>query len=267
MKAKKLILASLMMLCAIPTMAQLEIVNRKDTEENLTDEKFVDEKFPGGWDFSLPLRTKKTSSAKTDLVLGSGGLGIGFVDALGCPEGMNVKMGQSLEFNWSDMIALKLKMKNRNSISLGMGMLWRNYRMTDQNRFVQDSDGTIGIEPYPVGANPNFSRLHTTSMTFSLKYSHKWGHGWKVGVGPELAITPGGNKHNRSLKTRYELDDHKYKDKTYNVHVNPVTMNMVASLSYKGIGLYARWSPSNVLDTNYGPNFTSLSTGIVLFGF
>lgn len=264
MKTKKFLFASLLMLFAIPSMAQYEISVKSVTSD---DDQFVDEKFPGGWDFSLSMGSKKSSNRTVGWSLSGGGFGVGFVDALGCPEGMSVKMGQSVEFNWSDLIAVKMKFKKRNSVSLGLGLLWRNYRMTDQNRFIQNTDGTIGIEPYPTGANPNFSRLHTFSVTFPLKYRYKWGHGWHLGVGPELAITPSGNKHNRTLKTRYELNGERFKDKSYDVHVNPVTVNLVANINYKGFGFYARWSPNSVLDTNYGPNFTSMSAGFMIMGF
>ena len=180
---------------------------------------------------------------------------------------MDVTMGRSLEINWTEAIGLRYNFNRRHSLELGMGFLWRNYRMAHQYRFQQDAAEVLNIVPYPAGAVPKFSRLHIFQMTFPLMYDLNVKHEWHFVVGPELAVNGGHNSHTRTIKTRYSLDGEKYKEKTTDLRINPVTINFVASVRFHFIGLYVRYSPCNVLDTNYGPKFQSLSAGFALWGF
>ena len=223
------------------------------------------DRHPGGFDFSIPLGKKHHSKGSTDLFMS--GVGIGFVSAVGQKAPMDVTMGRSLEINWTEAIGLRYNFNRRNSLELAMGFLWRNYRMTHQYRFQQDAAEVLGVVPYPAGAVPKFSRLHIFQMTFPLMYDLNLKHGWHFVVGPELAVNCGHNSHTRTIKTRYSLDGEKYKDKTTDLRINPVTVNLVASVRFHFIGLYLRYSPCNVLDTNFGPKFQSLSAGFTLWGF
>ena len=82
-----------------------------------------------------------------------------------------------------------------------------------------------------------------------------------------FAFNSGINKHTRTLKTRYTLDGERYKDMQRDVHINPTNVNLMATVSWSWIGLYARYTPSSAFDTDYGPKFHSLSVGVMLFGF
>lgn len=223
------------------------------------------DRHPGGFDFSIPLGKKRHSKGSTDLFMG--GVGIGFVSAVGQKAPMDVTMGRSLEINWTEAIGLRYNFNRRHSLELAMGFLWRNYRMAHQYRFQQDAAEVLNIVPYPAGAVPKFSRLHIFQMTFPLMYDLNVKHDWHFVVGPELAVNGGHNSHTRTIKTRYSLDGEKYKEKTTDLRINPVTINFVASVRFHFIGLYVRYSPCNVLDTNYGPKFQSLSAGFTLWGF
>ena len=68
-----------------------------------------------------------------------------------------------------------------------------------------------------------------------------------------------------SLKTRYKLDGQEFKLTDSNIHQTPVTIDIQASIGYKTIGFYVKYSPCKILDTAYGPEFSALSVGLVLF--
>ena len=53
--------------------------------------------------------------------------------------------------------------------------------------------------------------------------------------------------------------------KTLGSHQTPVTIDIQASIGYKTIGFYVKYSPCKILDTAYGPEFSALSVGLVLF--
>ena len=137
---------------------------------------------------------------------------------------------------------------------------WRNYRMTDQNRFVEQADGQIIVVPYPEGSNPKFSRIKVLSLTVPFTYSYyPYKHGLFRGfeVGPVLNF----NVYS-SIKTRYSVNGEDQKDFTKGLHRNPVTVDFMVRLQMYHFGFYAKYSPCNVLDTTYGPKFQSVSFGL-----
>ena len=269
--------ALLLAASTLPTKAQIKVTNVTTVEVNTEtgdSARYVEERHPGGFDFSLGFLqarfSKKDSTAYvkkeadgTLCILG--GVGVGFTTMLGAPAGMSTNMGSSIEVDWSNLVSLGLKFNRRHSLDLGFGLLWRNWRMTDNQQFVQSADGQISLQPYPTGANPKFSRLHAFMLTMPLTYTYKYKH-WEFTAGPELCFKVPKESYN-SIKTRYTLDGEKMMDYTKNVHFNPVTVNLVASVLFHGLGVYARYSPMDVLASGFGPSFGSLSVGIRLLGW
>ena len=260
---KRLVVSVITATLFLPMMARTEGM---ESVSFVKDSLFEDvDKYPGGFDFSISLNNKK--NRKNEVALIMSGVGVGFVNSIGEKAPMDISMGRSLEINWTEAMGLRYHFNRRNSLEVAFGFLWRNYRMTHQYRFLQDNAEVVTIAPYPDGAVPKFSRLHIFQMTFPLMYSHYVAPGWNFCIGPELAINGGHNKHSRTLKTCYSLDGERFKEKTNDIRINPVSINFVAGIRFRAFGIYARYSPCDVLDTNYGPKFQSFSVGLSLWGF
>jgi hypothetical protein len=211
-------------------------------------------------DFNIPFmhsRSGKKHAGSNSIEMGN--FGIGFVNAIGAPSGMDVKMGSSFEFFLENVVAYKRNFSNK-TVSIGVGIDWRNYRMTDQTCFIKDGPN-IGLGPMPGASDVKFSRLKIFSWTMPVMYSQSLGHHVGLSLGPILSVNTYG-----SLKTRYTDENgakHKYFNK--NIHQTPVTVDFKGELNFGVIGVYVKYSPCNVLQSQYGPKFQSLSMGIVLF--
>ena len=48
------------------------------------------------------------------------------------------------------------------------------------------------------------------------------------------------------------------------LHQRPVTVDFLAQLNWRGVGLYVKYSPCQVINPDWGPDFSSLSTGVSL---
>ncbi len=269
-------LCALLMTIGTQTMmAQVRIEMKKTTTMEINTEtgdsaNYVEERHPGGFDFSIGFLqnkfSKNNSKKEADWSLGLlGGVGVGFTTTLDAPAGMSTNMGSSIEVDWSNLVSLGYNFNRHHSLALGFGLLWRNWRMTGNQQFVQSSDGQISLQPYPTGANPTFSRLHSFMLTMPLTYTYSYKH-WEFTAGPELCFKQPKESYN-SIKTRYKLNGEPQKDYDTDVHFNPVTVNLVGGVTYRGIGLYARYSPMDVLASGFGPSFGSLSVGIRLIGW
>ena len=213
------------------------------------------------WDL-MPFGKKKDCEKRGNMQFALiASFSVGFTTAVGAADGVNIPVGPSWEFMW-DIAQIQVRpWKERNHyFYTGFGLDWRNYRMTDQNRFVEQPDGRIVTTPYPQGSNPDFSRIKVLSLTVPFTYGFfpfKQGLFRGFEIGPVLNF----NVYS-SIKTRYSIDGEKQKDITKGLHRNPVTVDLMVKLQMKYFNIYAKYSPCNVLETAYGPKFRSVSFGV-----
>ena len=187
------------------------------------------------------------------------GFGVGFVDALDTPEGMSVDMGASYELMVPSIIEWAwYPGPSSFNLSIGVGLNWKNYRMTDRNRFIPTGNDIV-IGPYPEGAAIEFSRLKVFSWMVPMMMSYEFNDWLELRLGPVVNINT-----KATLKTRYSLEG-KGKKETHNLqHYNRLTVDLMGAISINGLAYYVKYSPCEVLDIDYGPNFKGISTGLIL---
>lgn len=207
-----------------------------------------------GFDFDIPFVDNKKERMK----LSTTSFGFGLVTALDAPDGMNVDMAASYELAIDHLWKVSYYFQPTTSVSLGFGMTWRNYRMTGHTRFIKE-DSQLSLGAYPEGADIKFSRLKVFSLNVPVMLNQALGKKFVLSVGPVINFNTYG-----SVKTRYTLNGEKVKDLDKNIHQNKMTIDLMAKLRYKWLGAYIKYSPSNVLDKEFGPEFKSLSTGLML---
>ena len=100
-------------------------------------------------------------------------------------------------------------------------------------------------------------------MTLELMLRQDINRHVSIMAGPVVNV----NTH-ASIKTRYALgcDREKkgFKETCSNIHQKPVTVDFKAELMISPISFYFKYSPVNTLDTDYGPEFKSMSAGILI---
>lgn len=211
------------------------------------------------WDFNIPFINKNSKTKKYRGNLCVGGFGFGVVNAIETSEGMDMDMGASYEFSLDHLLRFNYNVLPATSVSMGFGMTWRNYRMTGRTRFIKEGDKLV-LGAYPEGSDIKFSRLKVFSLTVPFMINQSLGRKVVFSVGPVVNF----NTH-ASLKTRYTLNGEKVKEKNNNIHQNRMTVDLMAKLRFNSLGVYAKYFPSDMLNTDFGPKFRSFSTGITLF--
>lgn len=218
---------------------------------------FITKEKNADWDFTIPFINKKDEKHRMDLCVG--GFGFGLVNALDAPDEMDVDMGASYELSLDQFFRFNYNLLPSTSVSAGFGMTWRNYRMTGRTRFIKEGDNLV-LGGYPEGADIKFSRLKVFSLTVPFMINQWLGKQIVLSVGPVVNF----NTH-ASLKTRYTLNGEKVKETDKSIHQNKVTIDLMAKLRFSSLGVYVKYSPSDMLNTEFGPKFRSFSTGITLF--
>ncbi|GEM_PF-3376568 len=234
---------------------------------------------PGGWNFDfigLNVSSKKGHyrSYLPTLTFFSG-WGFGVSSALNAPVDVDINVGRSFNFCIEDVVAIRMRPWKTGTFSLGYGFDLRNYRMTGDMRFIENPDSKkIYTADYPGNTVPNYSKIRTFSNTFNLKYIQYLGKGFRLAFGPEVTLLGKGNKQ-KIVTNYYDNNDNNNdgkKDgeqelKTKKIKANKVGLNLVGVLNYKNLfGVYAKYSPSSVLNPAFGPEFNTVSFGVMLFG-
>lgn len=223
------------------------------------DDPVVIEKHTKDWDFNIPFVKKEMPVRRHRNEARLGGLGIGWVTALNAPEGMNVDMGASYEFMGPRLEWRYYPNYTGLSFSWGVGVNWKNYRMTGLTRFVKE-DNQVKLADYPEGAEVKFSRLKVFSWTMPFLLNYDITRKIDFSVGPVINF----NTH-ASLKTRYTLDGKKVKETAKDLHQSRVTVDLLATFGVGSIGIYAKYSPCKVLNTDFGPDFRGFSAGMTIW--
>ena len=263
---------SLILLLAIgsATIGKAQILEVSDTVKTQDFQVPSKDKTPGGWNFNIlsqNLSLYSHNGDNTGWYPDVASFYFGFVGGVNQANGVSINMGQSYEIGIGNIITSQNQISKGIVLSIGLGTEWKNYRMTNRQMFAKHDDGSIAIESYPDGANPKFSRIHTWALVAPIKLSfrlntpkRRWQNSSFLSVGPELYFTP-----HASLKTKYILDGEKKKVKNNDLHINKVTVGMQAELLINGsVGIYCKYHPFSVLDTDYCPKFNSITTGFIV---
>ena len=135
---------------------------------------------------------------------------------------------------------------------------WRNYRMRDDVRFALDDNEQLGLADYPEGVNPKFSRIKVFSLTFPVQYMFKAG---KCGfsLGPVINL----NTH-ASVLSKWKEGGRTVKESRKGIHINPVTVDLMATLRGPFGNYYFKYSPSHLVKDGWRLKFHTLSFGIFL---
>ena len=225
------------------------------------DTRSVYKETDANWDFTIPfVNSKKTEQARGRFIIDPT-FGFGLLSATEQGAGVDLPFGNaSFEYALDNIVGLEYRTTRNSHIGLTFGLNWRNFRMIGSNRFMKDGDNIL-ITGYPDGADIDYSRIRTFDLTLSFMYGYKFNKYISMRIGPVVNFNTGGN-----IKTRYSLNGESFKEKQKEINIAPVTVDLKAELNFRFVGLYFKYSPCNVLNTDFGPEFKSMSAGL-LFSF
>ena len=237
----------------------------------LKETRTVYKETSSSWDFNIPFVKQEKQREKqyrpyADFefnLLGNLEFGLGLVSAHSQAPGMDADFDNAgMEFFLNNLFSWEYRPFNKTHLYLGFGVDWRNYKMRGENRFVKENN-KLAIAPYPNGAEINYSRIRVFSLTLDLMLRQDFNRKISIEAGPIVNFNT-----SASIKTRYTIGTGKekegFRERNNNIHQRPVTVDFKAQLNISPIGFYFKYSPANVLDTNYGPEFKSMSAGLAI---
>ncbi len=203
-------------------------------------------------DFDIPFYHKIKNYGSSALI---GAVGVGTILS-NSKAPLDFNPQNSLEFYF---YTLDSQTHGHSTFSFGPGITFRNLGLTGGDAMSMADGGTISVAPFQGGAL-KVSKLRVFSINAPLLYSYDFGGGFGFTLGPVVNLNAGS-----SIVNKYSLDGDKMKDKYKRVHCNIITVDAMFQLNLKYFSIYAKYSPMNLMDKKYWPEFTTWSIGIAPF--
>lgn len=205
-------------------------------------------------DFDIPFyhKIKKTG---TRTVVGAMGVGAIFSNST---APLDFSPQNSLEFYYYALDSHTYT-RGHSTFSFGPGITFRNLGLTGGDAMSMTENGKISVAPFQGGAL-KVSKLRVFSINVPMLYSCDFGGGFGFTLGPVVNLNTGS-----SIVNKYSLDGDKMKDKNKHVHCNIITVDAMFQLNLKYFSIYAKYSPMNLMDKKYWPEFSTWSIGIAPF--
>lgn len=173
--------------------------------------------------------------------------GWGGTDAHDADSGL---LGTTRECGILNVVGVALKFGDRNRFSLGAGFQFRNYRLTQGHRFATATTGVTSIDLVNPTHEKPASDLYSYTVQFPLLYGKGFGKKFWVFAGGVMDW----NCYAREYY-QYSVDKTKYSESTRGLRQRKLTFDIVAGVTWNGIGAYFRYSPQPVFESGYGPKF------------
>ena len=151
------------------------------------------------------------------------------------------------------------KLSRSVTFNYGLGFSWKNFAMTKSGMMTKDDEGNIRIGGWPEKAEPKVSKLRVFSVTFPLILSANVYRGVGFSAGPVVNLNA-----SSSIVDKYRINGERQKDKYKRAHCNLATVDVMFQLNFRDVGVYAKYSPMNIMDTDYWPGFNHWAIGLTL---
>lgn len=217
-----------------------------------------------GWksenDFNIDFPFKRTKALAHFSISAVSGIMLGFVGSSISPAVLPVNMGRSFEIFAPSLLSLQYKTTQTGpEFSIGFGLGWKNYHSKNSYLLKPDDDNNVLMTSFPESSCKRSSHIHAFSLMFPFFIKQKLSKNIQTMAGAILDI----NTH-MCAKTKYTLDNIKYKNTWDVVNKRPVTYDLILVISYSNFGWYVKYSPMNIFRYGTGPTTKSISTGLAI---
>lgn len=187
---------------------------------------------------------------------------LGFNDGLS--NNLSLEMSKSFEIAWQKLLGVRYRISKTMNLDFSFGIDWRTYRSTIGERFIAGGDA-IYLGPFPADVEPQFSRIKTFSLPFTLSVFRSLP--LKVGrsrMGLEASVIASWNVYGSALNAWRTTDGVEVEEFSKGIGLRKFTLEFMAALKIcNGVGWYVKYSPYDVL-CGPSPRFHPISTGLVL---
>lgn len=216
------------------------------------------------WELRLPFTKSDTADVRNrhkrnKWSIVSGSFYFGFNNTV--DETINERTTASMEIAWDRILGIQYKPYAKGpSVSLGLGVGWKNIGFKDCNLYFGGNRDGVYVGQYEGDEIPKRSRLKVFSLRVPLMVSQKFGDGFRISAGAVMNV----NTH-ASVKDEYLCDYVRVEESFSGVPVKKVTWDIMGTLNWQCLGLYAKYTPQTLFEAGKGPQFKMFTLGFGIF--
>lgn len=244
----------------------------KQVYEGVFSEEKSYEKWTVVEDFGIqiPFLIKKNKPKEYKMESHWAGIGWGFANIsdatfqLNNIDGITLKSEASNEFFFSVIEKTLPIYRNVWGLTTGLGFNWRNYFL-DKNTHFMEINNVIEVKPAPAGIQYSSSRLRTFALTVPLLLE------WQPNFGNDHNFYMAGGvigNINTFASSRVKYKDGNDKMirsvETQDLNIAPISVDYMVQIGYNSWGIYAKYSPTNIFQSQKGPKVSAVSLGVML---
>ena len=161
-------------------------------------------------------------------------------------------------FNWGilNIASINYDTWHGQHFSLGVGYDNKRFSLKRPNCFVMDEATNImGTEFYPDNVQDRSSVLSVRAIQFPLLFQQDFGKDFHIVLGASMNwnVYAKCSTHYKINKTDYDVSFHGIKQ-------NKITFDVIGALSFNGLAIYCRFTPSNMIKQGFGPEIKNTWT-------
>ncbi len=184
-------------------------------------------------------------------------LGFGIPIATNVPDGWGFS-GKS----WEWIVGLRYKYTPKKALqtySVGLWCNWRTYALKSDYAFAKDENDVVVPDVFSAGASDRYSAMRIFSLSVPFLFTQRFGRtsDFRFTLGPVVNF----NLYGRILK-EFTIGDNEFDIYTKGFEYRPVTLDIMAMVSWRRLGVFCKYSPMSVLKSDKGPQFRSVSVGL-----
>lgn len=177
---------------------------------------------------------------------------------------MELDYSRSWSIGFNSMLRGADIIKDRLYISPGIGINWNMYSFKNNVNMSTSNDSTAFELDTIVDYDKN--KLRCTYIQVPLVMGMRLGSLDKP-VGLEFGVIAAYNIGSR-LKQKYTLDDNTHKRKIKDdFNINPFKVDAIARISFDNVGLFAKYSLTQMFENDKAPELNQFSVGITIGDF
>jgi hypothetical protein len=226
--------------------------------EHKADDKITTAQDEGDWNIKLPFSKTDTTMHHWSAVMNGITIGWGNISSDSKFPEFDNQLSHVFEFGITNFVALQYSSGHGQNVSFGFGANIKSYRLKDKYRFNRTSNG-FTVNTYPDSINGKSSNFELFSLQFPLLFNQRLCKHLHLTVGPILNVNVAS-----SFNTHYKIGYTDFNESTTHTHQRIVTWDLMGALTYHGVGIYFRYTPSKVFKSGYGPQFNTWTAGLAI---
>ncbi len=228
-----------------------------------SDDRLRTRQSTSDWNLKFPFSGEQYDSCKVShwsAIMNGLYVGEGWINASDKGSAFDNSKGHTYEMGILNLVGVEYNTHHGQWFNLGFGIDYSRVSIHDQSkRLYKDENNVLTITDMPAYAEHRSSNLHQFALQFSLMYHQRLYSNLKIFAGPVMRINTGSH-----VTSSWKIGDDRTTIETEKLGEKKISFDVMGGITWGGLGIYARYRPTDPFKTARGPQYTRFTLGLAL---